>query len=657
MTLSFPRLWLASSLCLFSASSAFAGPPADPQRQLFLRAEQAVKLGLAAEAESLMAGLADYPLLTYLLYQKLDRELDNGPAVADFIDRHGQTRQAVLLRQHWLERLAEQGAWAEVAANYRDTDNVNMQCMHALALANLNRSEEAFAVAEKLWPSGSTLPENCERLFDLWRSDPGFTPAHVWKRFALAMQKGNLGLADGLHRRLPPELRTQADFWRQVHDNPRLVLSCTAWDTKAPPAGRIFAYGIDRLAGREPLLAQTAWALHKNRYSIDAEEAIRIDRRTALALAAQRHGQAGAYLLEMPKESVDPQIRGWRVRAALARQDWLAALAGIELLEPEEKNQAQWRYWRARSVEALGDRQQAQVYYRLAAQERDFYGFNAADRIGGEYPLASRTLPVAEAELGRLADSPPFLAIRELLALGRKGEARGEWMYAIQSLPAHDLLAAAKLAQRWNLDNLAILTVARAGDWDDLPLRFPLGYAEQVVQSAHSQQVDPVLVYALVRRESAFDANAGSSVGAMGLMQLMPATGELMARRLHEALPSAGALLETGRNLRYGAAYLRGLLDRFGNQFALAAAAYNAGPSRVERWLPAGRAWPADLWVETIPFSETRQYVAAVLSHAVVYQARLNRPLRRIGDFLPEVPPGTGADAGEDSPVSVPFCE
>jgi soluble lytic murein transglycosylase len=207
-------------------------------------------------------------------------------------------------------------------------------------------------------------------------------------------------------------------------------------------------------------------------------------------------------------------------------------------------------------------------------------------------------------------------------------------------------VVAAKLAQRLGLDNLAIQTAAKAGYWDDLSLRFPLGFNGPVLQAAQSQQVDPALVYALVRRESAFDPNVGSPAGALGLMQLMPATGALMARQRGEALPSANALLEPGRNLRFGTAYLRGLLERFGNHFALAAAAYNAGPNRVERWLPKGLPMPADLWVETIPYSETRQYVAAVLANVVVYQVRLGQPLRRIGDWLPHTHQFNGICSG-----------
>jgi len=652
------RLRLTLSALLLAASSAVdADAPLEPLRQNFLRAEQALKEGRTAEAERLMAGLADYPLLPHLLYQKLARDLDNTPALEDFLARYGQTRQARLLRQRWLERLAEQGAWADYARHYQETESPKLQCGYYLALAKLGRSEEAFAGAAKLWPTGNALPAQCEPLFSLWQASPGFTPEHLWQRYALALRKDNVGLADRLQSLLPPVLRPQAEFWRRVHDQPRLALDCSAWNPREPMAGRIFAHAIDRLADDEPVLAQTAWALQQNRFGLDAEETARIDRRTALALAAQRQPQAGAYLLEIPGASADAQIRGWRVRAALARQDWPTVLAAIALLNPDEQNQAQWRYWRGRGLEALGERQGAAADYRLAAQERDFFGLNAADRIDAEYPLAASAPALAEGELSRLAGRPDFVVIAEWRALNRDGEVRSEWQQAIKTLDSHDLAVAAKLAEQWGINYLAINTAAKAGYWDDLPLRFPLGYAEQVAQAAQSQQVDPVLIYALVRRESAFDANAGSPVGARGLMQLMPATGEWVARRLGEAPPSAAALLEPARNLRYGAAYLRGLLERFGQQFAPAAAAYNAGPGRVERWLPQDRAMPADLWVETIPFSETRQYVAAVLSHAVIYQARLSPPWRRIGAFLPMVQPGLKAEVKADRPASVPFCE
>jgi len=658
MSTPFSNFVLALGTCLCLAASSVCGAGFEQQRPVFLKAEQAIKQGRMAEADKLMAGLADYPLYPYLLYQKQQREWGNAQAVLDFLVRYPDTRQAGLLRRRWLEHLAGQGAWEEYLRQYRETDSPKLQCFYFLALANTGRSEEAMAGAQKLWQDGDTLPDSCERLFGLWRASPGFDPGHYWDRFVLAMRKRNEPLAASLQGLLPDALRPQAELWRRVQADPKRVLECSALNPKASGAGALFAYGMDRLAAADPLLAQTAWAFHKVRFALDPQEAARIDRRLGLALAADGYVQARAYLMEMPKASVDAQVRTWRIRAALARQDWRSVLLAFDLLAPEEKNQAQWRYWRARGLEALGEKEAAIADYRLAAQEPDFFGFSAADRLGVDYPLVSRPIPVSEEALDRLASIPAFLAVGEWRALSREGEARSEWLHALQSLGPNELLAAAKLAQRWGLDNLAIQTAAKAGYRDDLTLRFPLGFQDQVLQAANSQQLAPELVYALVRRESAFDPNVGSPAGALGLMQLLPGTGALMARRLGESPPAGNGLLEPARNLRLGSAYLRGLLDRFGNQFALAAAAYNAGPNRVERWLPAGRPMPGDLWVETIPYGETRQYVAAVLAHAVAYQARLGQPPRRIADWLPDVPPGTQAELKPvDRVVSVPVCE
>jgi soluble lytic murein transglycosylase len=642
---------------LLLVSAASLGASVEQQRSLYVRAEQAIKQNQPAEAGRLMAELVDYPLFPYLLYQKLERALDDTASVESFLARYGNTRPANLLRQRWLERLANQGAWVKYAEHYRDSESPKLQCNYYLALAQIGRMNEALAGAEKLWPTGSSLPESCDKLFGLWQASPGFTTGHVWRRFALALQAGNMPLADDLPRLLPSELLAQAELWRQVHSNPRLVLSCSALNPQLPISGPIFAHGIDRLAADDPLLAQTAWALHQGRFAIAPDEAARIDRRTALALAGQRFDQAGAYLQELPDGHADGLIRGWRVRAALSRQDWPGVLEAIERLQPEEKKQAQWLYWKARALENLGAAQAANAAYRLAAKERDYYGFNAADRIGVDYALSSKPQTVKEEELNGLAESPSFLVIRELLALHRESESRSEWFHAIKSLPPGGLRAAAKLAQRWGLDNLAIHTAAKAGDWDDLDLRFPLGSDSLVLEASQSQQADPAMIYALVRRESAFDPNAGSPVGAKGLMQLMPSTGELMARRLNEMLPHPNALLEPERNLRYGIAYFKELLGQFGNHFALAATAYNAGPKRVERWLPADRSLPADLWVETLPISETRQYVAAVLYYAVIYQMRLGQPLRRIAGFLPDVSPGSKPVVKPDRLASIQVCD
>jgi soluble lytic murein transglycosylase len=646
---------------LLSALSALpignpAGATLEEQRAVFVRAEQALNQGHAAEARQLLGALDGYPLQSYLLFRMLSDVPGAEGEIPAFLERYGQTRHAGILRKKWLSFLAQRESWADYVRFYRNTEDALAQCRYYWALYQLGRRREAFAGAARLWETGEPRPSACDRLFAAWQASPEFTPDHVWKRLGLALSKNQIGLASYLKTLVPAERRGPAEFWLSVHENPQQVEQCASWNRTEPIFGRIFAHGVDRLAAREPLRAQNVWNLRRSEFAIGKEDQARIDRRLALALATQRYPQAAAYLGTVPEDEADSPIRTWRVRAALLKQDWPGVLIALEQLAAAERRQTAWRYWRARALESLGESAAAAEIYRELADERDFYGFIAADRLQRRYPLSFTPFPVPDAELQRLADSEPIRVVREFRALNRPGEAQKEWLHAIKALPSRDLTIAAKLAQRWGWDRLAILTLTKAENRNDLSLRFPLAYAEPVLQQAREQQLDPAMVYGLIRRESAFEPEAKSSAGALGLMQIMPGTGEQAARLLKEPWRSERILLEPAANVRYGSAYFRGLLDRFGRHAALAAAAYNAGPNRVERWLPAARPMPADIWIETIPFSETRQYVAAVLSYAAIYRERLGAAPARISEFLADIAPGSKVDIKPDRPAPVPTC-
>jgi soluble lytic murein transglycosylase len=639
---------------MLTAPTAWAG--IESQRPLFARAEQALAQGRLDEVDRLLQALQGYPLRPWLLAKRIAQAPDDG-AAADFLARYPWTRKAETLRSRWLETLAARGDWPAFERHYRDTDDAGLQCGHYLALLHTGRAAEAYAGAEKLWATGATLPAGCERLFQLWRSSPGFDAGQIWKRYGLALHKNNADLMSRLATLLPPGAREYTAFWRMVHESPRLVLDCARWTPSDPVAGRIFAHGVERLAASEPLLAVTAWSLHQSRFPLSADTVAQVDRKLTTALATERYDQALAYLLAVPSAHADAQTRAWRVRAALRRQYWPGVLEAWALLSPEERNEAQWLYWRGRALESLGEHAEAAEAYRRATSQRDFYGYLAADRLSLSYPLQPGNGGPSEAESNLLADTEAFRAIREWRALGRDGEARSEFAFIVKNLAPRERLVAAKLAQAWGWDALAISAVAKSGSWDDLTLRYPLAFQQPVLRQAQAQELNPALLFGLIRRESAFDPHAGSSVGARGLMQIMPATGAQLARRFNETLPSDAALYEPERNLRYGSAYLRGLLDRFGQHVALAAAGYNAGPNRVDRWLPAQRPLPADIWIETIPFAETRHYVAAVVAHAAAYQLRLGLLRQRISDWLPEVRPGPKAEVKADRVLAVPACD
>jgi soluble lytic murein transglycosylase len=200
------------------------------------------------------------------------------------------------------------------------------------------------------------------------------------------------------------------------------------------------------------------------------------------------------------------------------------------------------------------------------------------------------------------------------------------------------LQLAAVLAYRWQWYDRAIVTLAQSGHKDDLDLRFPFAYQEQVLSSAKRHQIDPAWVYGVVRQESAFMPDARSRAGAMGLMQLLPRTARITARLLRIPMRSKYELLEAEKNLHLGSGYLKRMLDENNGNQILATASYNAGPQRVKQWLP-DTDMPADLWVEMIPFSETRDYVRNVMAYTAIFDQRLDGNLIPLSKRMPAVTP------------------
>ena len=229
-----------------------------------------------------------------------------------------------------------------------------------------------------------------------------------------------------------------------------------------------------------------------------------------------------------------------------------------------------------------------------------------------------------------------MLRARELFFLDRLVDAKREWFQALRYLDQDQIKQAATLASRWQWHDSAIRTVAKTEHRNDFSLRFPMPYKQQVLEHAQARELDPSLIYGVMRRESLFDPLARSSVGALGLMQLMPSTARKVASSLGMKKPRKSDILRVENNIRFGTQYLRNVMNRFDNNVALAAAAYNAGPGNVKRWLPRGQIMSADLWVETVPFTETRNYVQAVLAYSTVFDRSLGKNTlmsSRMGDI------------------------
>lgn len=624
--------------CLILASANAFSHILDQQRSDFLLAEKLIAQGNDDAFFKVSLTLIEYPLYPYLQYQWLKNHPEKSDKILAFLQTYKETRYAGLLRTKWLSYLAEQKRWREFIQNYQANGNIALECRFHWANFNIGHKPQALNEAKRLWAVGASQPPECEPLFSALAMSTHLTQDLIWQRFELALRENNVQLAEYLRRLLDQTNQGLADIWLKVHRKPELIQESRFWHGNDQRLGRIFAHGVDLLAKSDLDSAVAIWDAYKQYAALESRVAQKIERRLALSLAQKR--KPGAYRRLNQLLSFDKEVREWKVRSALFEQDWQYIADALASLTLEELKEPRWQYWLARSQAVNGDKANAHNLYLKLAEDRSFYGFLAADVVAKPYSLSDNPVILAGNELESLAAETDFEVVNELRYLNRDMEAGRQWWYAVKKLSKERMMIAAKLAQFWRWDQIAIMTMVKADYWDDLALRFPVSYLSHVQNNSYRHNLDPAIVLGLMRQESMLDSNARSAVGARGLMQIMPKTGRQIAQDLKERWRSENSLYNPDVNIKYGSYYYKSLLNRFNGHVALATAAYNAGPGRVSKWLPLGRAMPADIWVETIPFKETRKYVTSVLSYIIIYQHRMKTGSLKMKDFMGDILPG-----------------
>ena len=613
--------------------------PYDKQRELFVAAESALNSGEQATFRDLKRQLTDYPLYSYLEYWQLRRRLSKAGAgeVQAFLDQYQEQPVATRLRISWLHQLGKRKDWNNYLRFYQPQRSVTLQCYDVRARLSKGDREQALQDALELWLVGYSQPDACDPAFDQLYASSRITSEQIWTRIRLAFANQKSSLAGYLAKRLSAEDREWVKRWQYAHRRPTDALS-KSWSKQDTPLVReILTHACLRLARHKPEQAWKPWQEIAKTHRFSEQQAGKVLQRIALTGALRNHPQAAQWLASVPDHAVNADIRQWGVRVALSDGDWKDALRWIDELNATERNAETWRYWRAYALEADGASGDAFTEYARLAGERSYYGFLAADHLQRPYQMNDSRISYEKEQLQDVEQIPGILRARELYLAGKHLDARREWYHTTASLSEHELKLLALLAHRWGWHDRAILTASRAGYWSDLTLRFPLPHRKSIFAYADQYDLDPALIYGVIRQESAFMEDARSPVGALGLMQLMPQTGKQTARSLKIRYLGNQALLHSDQNIRLGSAYLNKLLKRYNGSPVLAAAAYNAGPHRVSRWLPTGKSMDASLWMERIPFKETRHYVRRVLAYATVFEWRLQRPVTRLSHRLSEI--------------------
>ena len=355
-------------------------------------------------------------------------------------------------------------------------------------------------------------------------------------------------------------------------------------------------------------------------------------------MARQHHADAIRWLSVVEAQYADKQVHEWLIRSAIRQGEWQSVAESIERLPLPQQSNLRWQFWWAYAHEQLGNYNDAEGIYHYLSGRRSYYGFLAADRLNLPYSFEDRPLQVKSSELAAISLYPEAARARELFELGKILDARREWHRLTLSLSRREKLTASQLAHSWGWHDRAIVTMGKTDYRDDIALRFPLPLKNKVETYSQLRSIETAWTYAIIRRESAFMSDAKSSVGALGLMQIMPGTARHVARRMNTRYRGRHSLLNSDTNIKLGTGYLEQMLKRLDSQAVLATAAYNAGPHRVETWLPESQPMDAIRWVETIPFKETREYVSNVLAYTIIYQHRMSKRYTRLEQRMPPVP-------------------
>jgi len=634
--------------CLFAAApgmAAAADAPAAQARADYRAAHAALRRGDVAGFRRLRAALDNYVLAGYLDYAWLAPRLDGADpdTVRKFIADNADAPVSDQLRRAWLHQLARRGQWELFMAEYHDVDDDDtLRCYHFSQQFRRAADKRALATEfEALWLVGRSQPDACDKAFSAWQQAGLLTPELVWARITLAMDRGQLGLATHLARRyLDRDGQRWVERWQAMYRDPRAGLARINFNMDTPMARAIVRTGVARLGGSDPEFAMARWEALKQSYSFLGEDDNDVRRRLGIQAARQHRAVAVQWLAAVAADPGDTELRQWRARAAVRAGEWQVARQFIASMPEQERASSEWRFFLARALEETGDKEQARALYHELARAAGYHGFLAADRLGEPYAIAHSAVAAAPAEVDELAGRRAVRMAQELFELGEIVPARRQWAWAIRGASPRDLQIAALIAHRWGWHDRAIMTVRRSGYDADLELLFPVLYKEHVQSNATRHHIDPEWIYGVLRQESAFMSDVASSAGALGLMQLMPRTGREMARELKLNVPNRYAMLRVDNNIKLGSGYLDRMLEANDNHMVLATASYNAGPHRVKRWRPETEPLDADVWVETIPFDETRGYVRNVLGFTTIYDYRLgNEHPTRISDRMPPVPP------------------
>ena len=617
----------ALMLCLLLWTPFASGATLHEQRQAYKRAVDHLYAGHVSAALKIQRQLNDYVLTPYITYHRNRLRLAQLSAdeVQGFRSAYPDLPGAQRIYWQWLKRQGERGHWRTFLKHYEHTDDAALQCLRLRALYAIEERQAALDGTVALWTVGESQPKACDPIFQVWQRER-LTDEVAWRRLRLAIEANERTLARYLLRFFSTSRRTWAQALYDVHVSPNHVKSAGRYRTDNALSRQVIGHGLRRLAARDAAAAAAAWAKYRESHRFTPSERQRI-----AAPVEQAMAEAGL-LRKSPDADSPPEAAEGFAKAYLRQQAWSSVQAWIERIPQDRRFTDNWQYWLARALDDThGGSERARLAYQSLAQGRSYYRFLAARRVDAPLSFQDVGAPPTAADKQKVLVVPAVGRAIELFAVGDEVNARRELAAVIPRLTMDERRAAVHWVQDIGYPVLAIHTANKAELRNDLALRFPVLHLPLFKRASHVTAVPLPVLLAFARQESAFEANARSPANARGVLQMLPSTARLAAKRAGLPIPSTVDLFDPAINIPLGSSHIAWLMRRYDGALPLVAAAYNAGEHRADRWVKDLTGAPMDVWIESIPYRETRNYVKNVLAFASVYAYRLGKPPPYLG--------------------------
>jgi len=610
-----------------------------------LAAREALRTGDSDLLDQLAAAQSPHVLERYVDYWRLvnvlaRKETPDGTPIEAFLARYPGSELAERLRGIWLRRLAKDQNWIGFIGAWGGLSDPSdeLRCEHWMARLRIGDAASLGEVARE-WQTLDVRADTCETLVGLLATQGRLPVDALWARFRTQMEPGRVRGAEDTLGWLPPEQMPDPAWLKALLKDPDRYLAGLKTGFERSRTERELALAaVGRLARTDAKAAYMRFVRISDRFPPQ-------ERAYAYVVLGWRGAQDHLpqavewYRAAGRNAPTTEEQRAWRVRGALRALDWKAVREAVLAMPAEERAMPVWTYWQARAEQALGDADAATALFERIASGPDYYQMLAQEELGHLFAPPAPAKPLPAGIMAQVQQDPDLRRALALFRLDMHTEGVREWNWRLRGTEPAFRLAAARVALKHEVFDRAINTAEYASPDGDFDLRFITPYRDLIEPQAVAQGLDLSWVYGLMRQESRFVHHAASGVGAQGLMQVMPATGSWVAKKIGLDGYRRSQLAEPQTNVLLGTSYMRIVLDDLEDHPVLASAGYNAGPGRAKRWRDA-RSIEGAIYVETIPFDETRHYVKKVMSNAVVYAAMMDQRPQSLKTRLGVIDPG-----------------